>query len=135
MDSKAPQINLIKSQSVPERLLVFLLQKVHGGGGLVAKLCLTLAIPWTTAHQGPVSVGFSRQEYWSGLPFPSPVEGICLCLLISVSQIRSQFPHWVFLTALSRESSYYLNFCKNIVMQNIYILKFLVASHGSALRS
>ena len=36
---------------------------------LVAKLCLT---PWTIAHQAPVSMGFSRQEYWSGLPFPSP---------------------------------------------------------------
>ena len=28
--------------------------------------------PWTVAHQAPVSMGFSRQEYWSGLPFPSP---------------------------------------------------------------
>ena len=28
--------------------------------------------PWTVAHQVPLSVGFSRQEYWSGLPFPSP---------------------------------------------------------------
>ena len=30
------------------------------------------AIPWTVAHQTPLSMGFSRQEYWSGLPFPSP---------------------------------------------------------------
>ena len=30
------------------------------------------AIPWTTAHQVPLSMGFSRQEYWSGLPFPPP---------------------------------------------------------------
>ena len=28
--------------------------------------------PWTIAHQAPVSMEFSRQEYWSGLPFPSP---------------------------------------------------------------
>ena len=28
--------------------------------------------PWVTAHQAPLSMGFSRQEYWSGLPFPSP---------------------------------------------------------------
>ena len=28
--------------------------------------------PWTTAHQAPLSMGFPRQEYWSGLPFPSP---------------------------------------------------------------
>ena len=30
------------------------------------------ATPWTVAHQAPLSIGFSRQEYWSGLPFPSP---------------------------------------------------------------
>ena len=28
--------------------------------------------PWTIAHQAPLSTGFSRQEYWSGLKFPSP---------------------------------------------------------------
>ena len=28
--------------------------------------------PWTVASQAPLSMGFSRQEYWSGLPFPSP---------------------------------------------------------------
>ena len=31
------------------------------------------AMPWTAAHQAPPSLGFSRQEYWSGLPFPSPM--------------------------------------------------------------
>ena len=30
------------------------------------------AIPWTVAHQALLSMEFSRQEYWSGLPFPSP---------------------------------------------------------------
>ena len=30
------------------------------------------ATPWTVAHQAPPSMGFFRQEYWSGLPFPSP---------------------------------------------------------------
>ena len=30
------------------------------------------ATPWTVAHQAPLSMGFSRQEYRSGLPFPSP---------------------------------------------------------------
>ena len=30
------------------------------------------ATPWTIACQAPLSIGFSRQEYWSGLPFPSP---------------------------------------------------------------
>ena len=32
-----------------------------------------LATPWTAAHQAPPSMGFSRQEYWSGVPLPSPV--------------------------------------------------------------
>ena len=30
------------------------------------------ATPWTVAHQAPLSMGFPRQEYWSGLPFPPP---------------------------------------------------------------
>ena len=34
-------------------------------------LCVTL---WTVAFQAPLSMGFSRQEYWSGLPFPPPAE-------------------------------------------------------------
>ena len=43
-----------------------------GGGGLVTNSCSALVTPWTIAHQAPLSMGFSRQEYWSGLPFPSP---------------------------------------------------------------
>ena len=31
-----------------------------------------LATPWTAAHQAPPSMGFSKQEYWSGVPLPSP---------------------------------------------------------------
>ena len=35
--------------------------------------CVRLfATPWKVAYQAPPSMGFSRQEYWSGLPFPSP---------------------------------------------------------------
>ena len=39
---------------------------------LVTKSFPTLATPWAVAHQAPLSMGFCRQEYWSGLPFPSP---------------------------------------------------------------
>jgi len=39
---------------------------------LVTKLCPTLHDPWTVAHQVPLSIGFSRQEYWIGLPLPFP---------------------------------------------------------------
>ena len=41
-------------------------------GGLVAKSYLTLVTPWTVACQALLSMGFSRQEFWSGLPFSSP---------------------------------------------------------------
>ena len=44
----------------------------------VAQSCL-LATPWTEANQAPPSMGFSRQEYWSGVPLPSPYN----CLLNS----------------------------------------------------
>ena len=45
----------------------------------VAQSCQTLATPWTAAYQAPLSMGFSRQKYWSGVPlphlatFPSPL--------------------------------------------------------------
>ena len=39
---------------------------------VIAKSCLTLVTPWTIACQAPLSMGFSRQEYWSELSFPSP---------------------------------------------------------------
>ena len=41
------------------------------GGGLIANLCPTLATPWTVSHQVPLSMEFSRQDYWNGLRFPS----------------------------------------------------------------
>ena len=48
------------------------LKKAVVVGGLVAQLCLTFATPWTVARQASLSMGVSRQEYWSGLSFPSP---------------------------------------------------------------
>ena len=44
-----------------------------------------LATPWTAAHQAPPSMGFSRQEYWSGVPLPSPSRlGWALNLMVTV---------------------------------------------------
>jgi len=42
-----------------------------------------LATPWTTAYQAPPSMGFSRQEYWSGVPLPSPYTVGSKCKLYS----------------------------------------------------
>ena len=68
----------------------------HGGGGLVAKWCQTLATSRTVACQAPLSMGFSRQEYWNGLPFPSPGD-------LPRSGIKSMFPAlagWFFISEL-----------------------------------
>ena len=62
-----------------EKLLMFLCgnelenrsSNSSGGSGLVAKSGPTLEIAWTAARQAPLSMGFSRQQYWSGLPLPS----------------------------------------------------------------
>ena len=40
-----------------------------------------LATPWTAAYQAPPSMGFSRQEYWSGVPLPSPVTLLAIILM------------------------------------------------------
>ena len=69
-----------------------------GGGGLVAKSCLTLC--------NPLSVGFSRQEYWSGLPFPSSVLW---------GYLFKSFPHFFFSIRL-------LVFSLLICMSSLYIL-------------
>ena len=54
---------------------------------LVAQSCLTLFDPWTVAHQASLSMDFPWQEYWNGLPFPSPGDlpnpGIRLVSLLS----------------------------------------------------
>ena len=60
-----------------QTLFIFYLLTSHSltvlsGGGLVTKSCLTFVTPWTVAGEVPLSMGFSRKEYWSGLPFPSP---------------------------------------------------------------
>ena len=49
--------------------LCYHILKVKGKSLSCVQLFVT---PWTVAHQAPPSMGFSRQEYWSGLPFPSP---------------------------------------------------------------
>ena len=64
-----------KGHSTPIKLML----EHHQGYGyqasvlcLVAQLCLILCGTWAVAHQDPLSMGFSRQEYWSGLPCPPP---------------------------------------------------------------
>ena len=56
------------SQKEKDKYCMLLLLLSHFSRG---QLCATL---WTAAHQAPLSMGFSMQEYWSGLTFPSPID-------------------------------------------------------------
>ena len=50
-----------------------------------------LATPWTTAYQAPPSIGFSRQEYWSGVPLPSLQEYEIAVFLSMCTRVLSHF--------------------------------------------
>ena len=69
----------------------------------VAQSCPTLSDPMTAAHQAPPSMGFSRQEYWSGVPLPSPKHlytypYLSLCCVVYSGSLAS---HGVYVCAKS----------------------------------
>ena len=65
-----------------------------------------LATPWTAAYQAPPSMGFSRQEYWSGVPLPSPYDPADVGNLTSGS------------SALSKSSLYIWKFTVHILLKS-----------------
>ena len=58
----------------------------------VAQSCPTFRDPWTVAHQAPLSMGFSRQEYWSALPFPFPVDLVTKKISLNIPHFYHTFP-------------------------------------------
>ena len=60
-----------KAHAQQQRPSTAKIQSINVHANLVQS-CSSLCDPWTVAHQAPLSMGFSRQKYWSGLPFPSP---------------------------------------------------------------
>ena len=76
----------------------------------VTQSCLTLATLWTAAYQAPPSMGFSRQEYWSGVPLPSP--NVPLVSLNFLEEIPSLSHSIVFLClfALISEEGFLISF-------------------------
>ena len=80
----SPQISLVTSNAV----LLSHFSRV--------RLCVTLK---TAAHQAPLFLEFSRQEYWSGLPFPSPQLHLTT---FSQSSIPSKIPYYIYLLFLFR---------------------------------
>ena len=74
--------------------------------------------PWTAAHQAPPSMGFSRQEYWSGLPLPSPI-GVHLLFLNAVPTFGLQTCTSLFSKPLSTHSP---QKTKVSIVANVYVL-------------
>ena len=66
------------------------------------------ATPWTVACQAPLSMRFPRQEYWSGLPFPSPVNLPNLGIKLMYSALASEF----FTTEPLRKPPFRVDLCK-----------------------
>ena len=66
---------------------LFQCMKVKRESELLTRVRL-LATPWTAAYQAPPSMGFSRQEHWSGMPLPFHVLTLLLLLLSCFSRVR-----------------------------------------------
>ena len=65
------------------------------------------ATPWTIAYQAPPSMGFSRQEYWSGVPFPPPLlEYICFTMLYSFLLYSKMNPPYIYIHSLPIGQTY-----------------------------
>ena len=62
----------------------------------VAQLCLTPRDPMDCSLQAPPSVGFARQEYWSGVPLPSPYENITLLYFLHSIYHSGKFLYYFF---------------------------------------
>ena len=69
--------------------------------------CPTLGTPWTAAHQAPLYMGFSRQEYWSGLPCPPPGD-LPNPGMDPMSLMSAELAGGFFTTRATWESFYYL---------------------------
>jgi len=83
---------------------------------LVANSCLTLVIPWTVAHQAPLSMGFPRQEYWSRLPLPSPGDLFDPGISHDHCLLYQQADSLPLIASLSLISSYFLSVCMCVRM-------------------
>ena len=69
------------------------------------QLCPTFCDPWAAAHQAPLSTGFSKQEYWSGLPFHSPGD-LTNPGIETASFTSSTLAGWCFTTSATWEADF-----------------------------
>ena len=77
----------------------------------VTQLCPTLCIPWTVAHQAPLSMELSWQEYWSGMPFPSSGDLLKPGIKPSILHCRQRLYHLIYLGSPFQFTWTPVNFC------------------------
>ena len=78
-----------------------------------------LATPWTSAYQAPPSMGFSRQEYWSGVPLPSPLYSLLfpkLHIILKLYKCNAHFKTPFSYTVLKKIWELYLVFCTTFII-------------------
>ena len=94
-----------------------------------------LATPWTTAYQAPLSMGFSRQEYWSGVPLPSPkrLAKNWRMYQLEQSQCYQRYLGKQWFWRLSSSASGYLNVKSSVLFKNM--LRFLDLYHWGRFKS
>ena len=94
-----------------------------------------VATPWTAAYQAPLSMGFSRQEYWSGLPLPSPIfdlyrpliqSGLCR-IYIWCNWYYYLLGFFFFLIQLLKQKGFNLKYEENVIL-NFDTLTFIIYS-------
>ena len=93
------------------------------------------ATPWTVAYKAPLSMGFSRQEYWSGLPFPSPGDlpdpGIeSRSPALQADALTFEPPNLLYLNLTPR---HHLKGKENITRENIWEVMKVIWAHGKNL--
>ena len=88
--------------------------------------------PWTVAHQAPPSVGFSRQEYWSGLPFSSPKLVVAQIYKIPVGflSVLQTLILRISLLIYSRNSICLLHVCHSSLIKHMNLIDYILQISG-----
>ena len=88
-----------------------------------------LATPWTVAHQAPPSRGFSRQEYWSRVPLPSPwVKGLKYIILTKLSLLLF-FTDFFFFLVIKRNKVLCIPSAKLYTLESYWVLLIAFVVH------
>ena len=85
--------------------------------------------PWTAAYKAPLSKGFSRQQYWNGLPLPSLKQAICIT--ISINEVKDQIISLSFFSI--DKSHFYVMLSAVLVLKINIFLKTHTTMCGSSL--